>query len=664
VRRLVADGLDGDVLVFLPGAAEIRRALAALAPLAARADLLVVPLHGEQGPAEQDRALRPAERRKVILSTNVAESSVTIEGVAAVVDSGLARVAGCSPWSGLPSLRVAKVSRASAAQRAGRAGRTRAGRALRLYTRHDHDGRPEQQPPEILRLDLAEPLLHARAIAGAEPLPWLDAPPPAAAEAAETLLVRLGALDGTGAVTPLGRRMLRLPLHPRLARIVCEGEERGVLERACMIATLLGERGLQRRGPFQEGGGRAAAAATSGPSDLLDALERLDEEQAPALRRAHAQLLRRCRRDAPPPDRGPNRDAKRPGAEEVAQRSEPADADAALGMAVLAGYPDRVARRRATAAPGRARGGPPPAAPEVLLSGGGSAALSPQSVVREAELLVVVEAEEGSRAPRESGGAGVRTIVHAASAIEPEWLLELFPDALREVEALRWDAAAERVESVRQLLYDRLVLEERASAAVDPARAEPLLVEAALAAGPRRFADPEALDRFAARVALVAEHRPDAGLRVPDESALRDALTALCRGHRSFAELPPLLDALRAALTPAQAQLVERLAPERVSLPGGRALRIDYAAGRPPSVASRLQDFFGLAEGPRIAGGALPLVLHLLAPNQRAVQVTADLAGFWQRHYPSLRRELCRRYPKHAWPDDPLHAAPPSPKRR
>ena len=616
VRRLADGGLDGHVLVFLPGAAEIRKAQAALAPVAARADLALVTLHGDQSPAEQDAALASGARRKVILATNVAETSVTIEGVVAVVDSGLARLAAHSPWSGLPSLRVGKISRASATQRAGRAGRTRPGKALRLYTRHDHDSRAEFETPEVRRADLADAslLLHA---SGLSPrgLGWFEPPPVEALAAAETLLARLHALDAKGALTELGRRMARLPLHPRLARLVCEGDDRGVALESARVAAVLGE---GRRPP--------AGRDESGPSDVLAAAERI--EAGSNVERVSRLLVRACRRAAPRP-------------------ASPGGPEEAVCIAILAAFPDRVARRR--------RAGQP----EVLLCGGrGEATLARASVVRDAELMVVVEAEER----RERGAA--QTLVHTASAIEPEWLLDLYPEWLRDVDEPRFEPKGERVECVRQLLYDGLVIEEsRANppAATDE-RAWRVLYEAARARGPASFADADELERFRNRVAFVAGLRPDAGLVLVDDAALAAALERLCVGRRAFSDLKgaSLIEALRETLGPAGRGLVDKLAPERVTLPGGRGARVDYHQGQPPSLASRLQDFFGMAEGPRVGGGAVPVTLHLLAPNQRAVQVTTDLAGFWVRHYPALRKELMRRYPRHAWPEDGRTATPPT----
>jgi ATP-dependent helicase HrpB len=648
VRRLLREGTEGDVLVFLPGAAEIRRAREVLGDLAASEGIDLLPLHGDLPPEEQDRAVLPGPRRKVILSTNVAETSVTIEGVAAVVDSGLARVASHSPWSGLPTLEVRKVSRASAAQRAGRAGRTGPGRALRLYTRHDHDARPEHDLPEILREDLSETMLAVAAAGVPAGLEWLDPPPAAAWEAARALLLRLGAIDGAGALTGLGRRMARFPLHPRLGRLVVEAAARGAPAGGALLAAILGERDLRDRRALE-----GAGLPPTGPSDLLE-LAHLFEEAARArlapdrLRRlglvpGAAQAIDRSRRQLERLARGEPRSGEGEG--------EGGEDDALL-LATLAAYPDRVARRRA------------PGSDEVVLAGGGSARLDPVSVVREAGLLVAVDAGE-RRGDRPGAGRG-EVRVRIASAVTPEMLLELFPDALRYEEALSWNAGAERVDAVERLLFGDLVLEESRAARADPGKVAALLAEQALGLGPRAFAEEGAIDRLLARIDFTARHAPESGLAPPSEEDLARALRALCAGRRSFAELREagLPEALLAPLAPAARAALERTAPDRVTLPGGRGVRVRYEAGKPPWIESRLQDFFGMAEGPKLAGGGVPLVLHLLAPNQRAVQVTTDLAGFWARHYPALRRELGRRYPRHAWPEDPRTAAPPPARRR
>jgi ATP-dependent helicase HrpB len=323
----------------------------------------------------------------------------------------------------------------------------------------------------------------------------------------------------------------------------------------------------------------------------------------------------------------------------------------AMLAATLAAYPDRVARRRASGSD------------EVVLVGGGSARLAPESVVRDAQLLVAVDAElrKGSR-PGERGGV----VVRVASAVTQELLLDLFPAALRYDEVVAWNPAAERADATEQLLYEDLVLEESRAPRVDPERAAQVLGQAALARGARSFADEGLVDRILSRVSFAARAAPDAGIPPLSEEDVAEALRPLCVGRRSFAELRDagLPEALLARLGPSRAAL-DRIAPDRITLPGGRAVRVQYEAGeKPPWVESRLQDFFGLAKGPAVAAGRVPLVLHLLAPNQRAVQVTQDLAGFWERHYPAIRRELMRRYPRHAWPEDPLSARPPEPRRR
>jgi ATP-dependent helicase HrpB len=640
VRGLVTGGLDGDVLVFLPGAAEIRRAREACEHVASEANLAIVPLHGDLSPEEQDAAVRPGTRRKIILSTNVAESSVTIEGVVAVVDSGLARVASHSPWSGLPRLRVEKVSRASAVQRAGRAGRTRPGRCLRLYTRADFESRADQDAPEIRRVDLAQTWLELVALDAVD-APWLEPPPEAHARAASELLHRLGALDARGQLTETGRAMLPFAVHPRAARVVVEGVRRGVARDACVAAAILSEGDIRASSGARFGETRRDDAATE-RSDM-EALVDLFREAEDS--RFSGGALRAAGLDA-----GATHAVARAARqlEQTARRGTGASGSArgeALGMALLAGYPDRVAKRVRAGSRGLA------------LAGGGVADLAESSVVRDAEWMVALDAEE-----RTSGAGGVRAtrggvVVRLASAIEPEWLIELYPDAIVERSEVTWNPQLERVEARETMQWEGLVLHAGDRADAAPEEAARVLADAALAAGARAFVADGALDRWLSRARFAASL--DAGIAAPDDATVDATLRSLCEGRRSFAELRKagLLDALRAALGRGAAG-VERLAPERVTLSGGRSVTIDYEPGKPPRIASRLQDFFGMADGPRVGGGSVPLVLELLAPNGRAVQVTTDLTGFWQRHYPGIRAELMRRYPRHSWPDDPTKPAP------
>jgi ATP-dependent RNA helicase HrpB len=654
VNRLAAEGIDGDTLVFLPGAAEIRRAQAACAAAADRHDLIILPLHGDLSADEQDRAVKPAAKRKVILSTNVAESSVTIDGVVAVIDSGLARMAGHSPWSGLPTLNVARVSKASATQRAGRAGRTRTGRCLRLYTAQDFNARPDHDVAEVHRADLAETALelHAAGVADLNGFGWFEAPPLSAIEAAESLLSKLGAIDATGAVTAVGREMARFPLHPRQSRMLVEAESRGVGEQACVVAALIGERDIVASELFK--GERERKAEHEGPSDLLHRLDLFEEAAsanfAPSRLRAMnldmgavMAVSRVARRLLASRGRG----GKRGGV--VARergRERGRKGDDALLISILAGYPDRVAKRRSLKSDNR----------ELLLSGGGAAQLSPSSVVGQSEFLVAIDAEER----RDASQARAR-IVRIASRIEPEWLIDLFADQLRETTEAKWNTQSERVEVVERMMYDQLAISESRSATVGGQEAARVLAEAALAAGLQRFVEPETVADFLARVEFVSKTFPESSTPALNDDDVHESLISLCDGLKSFAELRThvregaLIEALRQRLNAEQRRLLDKMAPEFVAIAGRRRVRVNYETGKPPWIESRLQDFFGMETGPVIAGGRAPLVLHLLAPNHRPVQVTTDLAGFWQRVYPQVRKELSRRYPRHAWPEDPLH---------
>ncbi len=650
VRHLAAEGPGGDILIFLPGMGEIRAAMEACGAAAERWGLDLVPLHGDLPPEEQDRAVRKGRRRKAIFSTNVAETSVTIDGVAAVVDSGLARVASHSPWSGLPVLSVRKISKASAAQRAGRAGRTGPGRAIRLYTRQDHDARPAFDVPEILREDLAEIML-AAAVVGIEDRDWLDRPPGAAAGAAKTLLRLLGAIDAEGKATDVGRRMLRFPLHPRLSRLLVEAEARGAAGEGALVAALLAERDIRERAQ----GLQKRRESPTGPSDLTDL----------------ARLFREAERAGPGADRIRSLGLSPSAVAAVARARRQllgllgsrggggeGDEEAVL-RAALAAFPDRVARRRA------------PGGRDVLLAAGGAARLDPSSVVRESPLLVAVDAgqqrEETGARRGAGGGHGAPVTVRLASAVTPGMLAALFPERLRRDTELAWNERDERVEGWERLYYGDLAIEERRIADIDPAEASALLAAAAAARGPAGFVEDGDIDRLQERLDFVARAVPAAGIARLSGEDMAAALREACKGRRSFAELrnAGLLDAIIAGIPRAGRALLDRMAPDRISLPGGRSLRVHYGEdGKTPHVESRIQDFFGLADGPRIAEGRVALVLHLLAPNMRAVQVTTDLAGFWDRHYPALRRELRRRYPRHAWPEDPRNAPAPASGRR
>lgn len=643
VKTAVRDAPPGDILVFLPGASEIRAATTELQPIAAALGLQLLPLHGALTIDEQARAIERSGPRKVILSTNVAESSLTIDGVTCVIDSGLARVAVHSPWSGIAGLETRRISRASAAQRAGRAGRTAPGLVLRLYSRGDHDARPAHDPPEILRSDLSEVLLLLRGagVTDISALPWLDAPPPVAVEAASRLLQALGATSADGDLTRIGARMLTLPAHPRLARVLAESERLGIAALGAEAAAILGERDprLETRPNLRNTTG-PTGADDRGDCDvtaIADPLAALRGASPPQLRRAGLDpqavaAIERARRAL----QRNLRDTTPPGSEPSERR---------LRRALLTGFPDRVARRRSAA--GR----------ELVLATGDTARLAPHSVVHDAPFLVALAADTH---PERSGKGGY--LVRLACAIDPTWLFDLPGSALAETEELSFNAELERVERTSRLAFGSVTLDETRGAAPASPAAALVLARAARAAA----WEADALASLTARLALLATHAPELGLPLLDPTAVDALLTASCAGATSFAELRAhsITERLLAELPAATQRALHELLPTTLTLPGGRRLIVHYPTGHAPFVASRLQDFFGLGETPRLCRGRIPLTLHLLAPNQREVQVTSDLASFWRQHYPTLRRELGRRYPKHAWPEDGATATPPAPHGR
>jgi ATP-dependent helicase HrpB len=636
IARTVEELLDrtaGDVLVFLPGLPEIRQAAHQLEPLAEQQRLAVLPLHGELPLEQQDAALRRGERRKVVLATNVAETSVTVEGVTAVVDSGLARLLVFDPAIGLDRLRLLPISRASADQRTGRAGRTAPGICVRLWSSSAERGLAEQTPPEVRRVDVAGSVLHLLALGEKDPrrFPWFEPPPEATLVRALELLERLGAAHN-GDLTDLVKLLCRLPVHPRLGRLLVEGHALGNPERAALAAALLSERDPFPRS-FEEDRDRGSTVATA--SDVLERVEALESfeangathsplgnlQRAPArfVLRARDQLLRTLRRELGS------------GGTVV-----PPSADEALLRSLLAAFPDRLARRRE---PGSRRG---------VMLGGRGVRLAPSSGVMASELFVCIDVDAGQG----------EALVRQASAVERDWLPA--ERLTRSVEAA-FDEGAERVAAVRRTRFGDLILEEKPCPLPQGEDAAAILAAAAferLESVLPPANSPAGLYRT--RVRCLRQWMPELDLPAWDEAGMRELLTTLCHGRRSFDELrqAPWLAALQGQLSHRQRQAVEREAPERLAVPSGSHITLHYEEGRPPVLAVRIQELFGLHETPRVAAGRVAVLLHLLGPNYRPQQVTDDLASFWENTYPQVRKELRARYPKHAWPEDPLSATP------
>lgn len=611
VTQILREGPDGDILVFLPGMAEIRRTENALAPIAREAKLAIHSLHGDLSREEQEAAVLPGPRRKVVLSTNIAESSLTIVGVSIVVDSGLHRQASASSWSGLPALRTRPISRASATQRAGRAARTGPGLCIRLYSQGDFDTRPAEDTAEILRADLCQTLLELKAygIRNEQDFEWFEAPAASALQRSAATLHRLGALDSAGVaaeLTGVGKKMARFPAHPRVARLLLEAERHGCTREAIALAAILSE----------------------------SELEQLDVMQA-------------LRRQSIPP-----RSQKRFEALLTEMRIPLSSHPPGLPRAVLAAYADRVARRKKNSRH------------ELLLSSGGTLWAEDLGVFHDAQFFAVVDAREQQLA----GQPRARLRAEALVPLEEEWLVEVEPSPLVEETHCLWDATRERVGGVKRLRYDELVVEEDEVRDLDAEQVREMLLSEALGASRAKrgsFTHYEWMER-------LSKVAPKEML----ESVLARQQLARDAGRTELPSLETLvLEAMMGCSSVEDLRQVDWESallptakfgrfPSNIQLPGGRQVKVQYAMGRAPWIESRLQDFFGMKQGPALFDGKLPLTLHLLAPNYRAVQVTTDLAGFWKNTYPSLRRELSRNYPKHSWPEDPLNAQPPPPRRR
>jgi ATP-dependent helicase HrpB len=628
VRRLL-DATPGDLLVFLPGVGEIQRAAEALAGLAAERDLALLQLYGDLPAERQDEVLRRSNRRKVVLATNVAETSVTIDGVTAVVDSGAVRRLRFDPATGLDRLELGRVSRASADQRAGRAGRQAPGICLRLWPSWEQPALPERETPEIARVDLAGPALQLLAWGESDlaAFGWFEAPDPPALAAATLLLRQLGAIDDHG-VTTLGRTMARLPIHPRLARLLVEGHRRGHPREAALLAALLAERDPFPRTPRGAGPRRASRSDLLDRLDALEAFERrnafdgdLNAGAARFVLKARDQLLDLARRELSPPL--PVREG-----------------DDSLLRSLLAAYPDRVARRRE------------PRSPRGVMVGGRGVRLADDSAVLEDPLFLCVDLDAGRSGPLSEA------LVRKASAVEADWLPA---DRVRTAIDLEFDESRERVAAWKRTRYEDLVIAEAEVPPPDAAGTARVLAAAAAERLDRALAldDPE-VAAFLARVRSLAGWMPELGLPRFTGEEIRDLLPALAAGRKSFAELrrAPLLDVLQGALSYPQLDALRREAPERLAVPSGSQITVVYEPGKPPVLAARIQEMFGLAETPRVAAGRVPVLLHLLAPNGRPQQVTHDLRSFWETTYAQVRKELAGRYPRHSWPLDPWNATP------
>jgi ATP-dependent helicase HrpB len=642
---------DGDVLVFMPGAYEIQRTIQALGEQRAARDWALTMLHGELPPERQNEALRATSRRKVIVATNVAETSITIPTVRLVIDSGLARVNRFDPRRGINTLMVEKISRASAEQRRGRAGRVADGHCVRLWTGTEQMLRPASETPEVHRVDLAEAalLLKGGGIVDLDAFPWFEKPEERTLRRAVRLLEDLGAVhEADGTLTVTGRELLRYPVHPRYARMLWEAGRRGCVAAVCAVAALAQGKGIFRR--------KVSRAAEELREDVLGSEETSDFFlQMRAWKFAENQNF-----DVHACDKlGIDAGAARQAAQltnmflGIAQRRQDAkdilvndnekqtlrlggsarENNDAIRRCLLAGFADQVARRidqgtlRCEVVHGR------------------KGELARESVARRAPLFVAAEISEIQR-----GTGEVTTLLSQATAVEEAWLAEVGEGAIVSADAAVWDAAQRRVVTERRVSYHDLVLRRELVPEVSPSAAAEILTGKILDRTLTLKGWDDGVEKFLARVRFLAASAPELGYRPFTDADRRAVLEQFCLGATAYKDVKekPVLPFLRDWLSPALAAGLARLAPERVAV-GGRELKISYAANEPPSLSATIQELYDLPETPRILGGKLALTVKILAPSRRPVQVTQDLASFWREGYPRVKPELQRRYPKHLW---------------
>jgi ATP-dependent helicase HrpB len=621
---------SGDLLVFLPGAGEIRACAEFLrTALEGREESPILhPLYADLPFEEQERAILPGEKRKIVLATNIAETSLTIEGVSAVVDCGLTRRQRYDPASGMNRLITVPVSKAAAEQRKGRAGRLGPGVCYRLYSRHAFQSLVPFTPPEMLVSDLSSLVLEIAAWGVKDPatLSWLDPPPAAACAAAKDLLTDLGALDPDGAVTPAGRSMVHLPLHPRLGRLLMRAAELGYPCLGADLTALLSERDILRREP----------ASSAGRDRDLHLETRLD-------------ILRRWRTGKELPDQADSWalravDRTSQQIQRLLPKGLSLSGEEPAGLIprlLLRAFPDRIAKPRGEDGN------------RFILSQGRGMRVSSLKGLDRGSYLIAVHADAGEKA---------EGVVHMAQPVSEDLLREELSDRLETRRRVEWDRREGRIVAV---LEERLGALQISARQIAPAEKEVAsLLGAEIRAGSVRIVFGDGARQFQARVALMRKIFPQEGWPDLSEehllSAPEDWLSGFLKGIRTRPQLAALdlLPPLRVLLSRDQQRLLDERAPASLPVPSGHRIPVDYASGDVPILAVKLQEMFGLADTPAIAAGRVRVLLHLLSPARRPVQITQDLRGFWNGGYQAVKKELRARYPKHPWPDDPWNAAP------
>jgi ATP-dependent helicase HrpB len=635
----VHHGGEGDVLVFMPGGFEINQTLEAIRHTSEAKGFVLLPLHGELSPKDQDAAVARYDKRKVVVATNVAETSLTIDGVRLVIDGGLARMAKYDSNRGINTLLIEKISQSSADQRAGRAGRTAPGTCMRLWSREEHGHRAPRELPEIKRLDLSEVVLTLKAagVGNLRKFRWLDAPDETALTHAEELLLDLGALhkanaDAVTAITPVGRKMLAFPLHPRYARMMLAAQEYGCVHQAALVAALTQGRDLLLRNVDRDTASlREDILGEKATSDFWILMRAWNyavknQFQLDACRRLgiHAVTARQV---------GPLLEqflgiARREGLDTTPREVK----DEALQKCILIGFSDRVARRLDQ---GTLRC-------ELVHNRRG--ALARESVVQKSPLLVASEV-------REIEGREINTILSLATAIETGWLNELFPDDMQSDLHVQFDATSKRVQAAEMLRFRGLALEARRVEPPPADQAARILAEEIVAGRLPLPGWDHHVEQWLLRLRLLCEHCPDLQLPPITDEDRSHIIGQLCLGAVSYKDIKDreVKPVVMSWLSPSQRELLDQHAPERLTLANGRTPKVTYEPGNSPYIALRIQELYDVSQTPKIGLGRIPVLVHILTPGMKPIQITQNLAGFWREHYPRIKSELQRKYPKHLW---------------
>ena len=624
----LARRMNGDVLVFMPGAAEIDATARALQSLVANSDIDVRRLHGSMPAQEQDAALDPSKRRRIVVCTNVAQTSITVPGICAVVDSGYARIHRYDAKRGIDTLRPERISRAAADQRAGRAGRTQAGCCVRLWTEMDHAKRDAFDVPEIQRSELSEAVMLAAALAGKHgDFKWIESPGADSLKRAVENLQALDAIDKSGALTQWGKQMSRIPAPPRVARMLTEAAQRGCLRRAARWAAIFCERDIVR--------GATAAALLHAlqqldqPSDMLARERILDAWQARKLQRSievSDEAIREVSRAAERLEQATRQALRLPDAPDTDDSLEN------ITMSIVAGYADHVVWK------------PDTQRPHVLASGRRKALIDRDSVVEHAGFMIALQA-------RENPGDPTAQLLSMVAPIQQEWLEKACPQRFVTAHVTRWNDTLRAVEEAEQKTFDEIVLNTTSRPPKDLAQAGSILVCKIQEGVLELPLWNHEVTQWIQRVRCVAQWFPEKNLLAYDSADVQCIQLEIVSGAVRASELQTraCLAAVRDALSYEDQRFVERMAPTTLAVPSGRPIPITYEVGAPPRAAGKIQWLYGLENTPAVGGGRAPIVLEILGPNMRPLQVTSDLGGFWKTLYPQLRNELRRRYPKHEW---------------